>query len=271
MIWQPYIPGSPGGFMNCPRCGKATKDDWKPLQTTLLRGDHGPVGEEGLANMFVRTIPLGDSGREWVTYEWMRCEWEDCFQTVVQCHEITVEWTPYAPIQHTDTRFVYPFGAATPRNPLPEGVPASMRKDYEEAAAVLDISPRMTAVLTSKVLYDLLEKYADIAEYTLNGSITKFIGDPAHPLRVRENLGHWREIRDFSAHTKRNVNPEDESFGEIIEPGREEAEWTLDMLDGLFAYFVTEPERENRLRSKWDKNIADADRKPLPPVRDDAE
>lgn len=129
----------------------------------------------------------------------------------------------------------------------------------------------MTTVLTSKVLYDLLEQYAGIAEYTLNGSINKFIADTSHPQRVRENLGHWREIRDFSAHTKRNENPDDEAFGEIIEAGREEAEWTLDMLDRLFAYFITEREQEKRLREKWDKNIADAGRNPIRPLPDDAE
>jgi hypothetical protein len=196
---------------------------------------------------------------------------EACFQTVVRCHETRVEWTEHLPLQHTDIRFVYPFGASSPRSQLSENVPVAMRKDYEEAAAILDLSPRMTTVLTSKVLYDLLEQYAGIAEYTLNGSITKFIADTAHPVRVRENLGHWREIRDFSAHTKRNVNEEDEAFGQIIEPGREEAEWTLDMLDRLFAYFITEPEQEAQLRAKWDQNIADAGRKPIPPVQDDAE
>lgn len=256
--------------MICPRCGKATKDDWKDLQTTIPSGER-LGGEVGLADLFERGVPLRDTRREFVTFDWMRCEWEDCFQTVVRCHETTVEWFQNVPIQHTQVRFVYPFGSSTPREPLPEGVPTSMRRDYEEGAAILDVSPRMTTVLTSKVLYDLLEKYAGIAEYTLNGSINKFIVDTAHPTRIRENLGHWREIRDFSAHTKRSKNEDDESFGAIIEPGREEAEWTLDMLDRLFAYFVTEPEQEKQLRERWDKNIADAGRNPIRPLPENEE
>jgi hypothetical protein len=273
MIWEPYIPGSPGGFMKCPRCGEHTRDDWKPLLTNIPRpaDDFLGGGERSLAEMYLDSLPLGDDQRESLKFDWMRCEDEACRQTVVRLHETTVEWTAHAPIQHTDTRFVYPLGASSPRDPLPEIVPKSMRSDYEEAAAILDISPRMTTVLTSKVLYDLLEKYAGIAEYTLNGSIKKFVADTSHPKRIRQNLGHWREIRDFSAHTKRNQNPEDEEFGQIIEAGREEADWTLDTLDTLFEYFITQPATDERLRAKWDRNIADADRNPIPPLPEDAE
>jgi len=34
MIWEPYIPGSPGGEMQCPSCGQHTPDSWKKLFVT---------------------------------------------------------------------------------------------------------------------------------------------------------------------------------------------------------------------------------------------
>lgn len=39
-------------------------------------------------------------------------------------------------------------------------VPDPYRRDYEEATAILDVSPRMSAVLSRRLLADLLEEYA---------------------------------------------------------------------------------------------------------------
>jgi len=86
----------------------------------------------------------------------------------------------------------------------------------------------MSAVLSRRVLADLLEKYAKQTQFSLTARIDKFTADTTHPRQLRENLHHFREIADFGAHTQKDDQ------AAVIDVGREEAEWTLDLLDRLF-------------------------------------
>jgi hypothetical protein len=45
----------------------------------------------------------------------------------------------------------------------------------------------------------------------------------------------------------------------------------LDFLDRLFDYFIVTPEKDRAMLTKWDEKIAEAGRKPIPPIRDDRE
>jgi hypothetical protein len=142
-------------------------------------------------------------------------------------------------------------------------VPEPYRTDYLEAAALLDVSARMSAVLSRRLLYDLLAQYAGIAEYTLKGSIDAFVADTAHPRKIRENLHLLREMGDFGAHTQKN----DQS--EIVNVSREEAEWTLNVIDRLFDYFVVSPTKDKALHDAWDEKLQATGRKPIPPLPED--
>jgi hypothetical protein len=126
----------------------------------------------------------------------------------------------------------------------------------------LDDNPhrRLSSFRWTLRLRHLMRGVSGISEYTLKASLDKFIGDTKHPARIRENLQHLREIGDFGAHTKKD------GVGQIIEVSREDAEWTLDLVDRLFDYFIVEPERDKKLQSKWNQNLADAGRKPIPEV-----
>ncbi|MGH8012808.1 MAG: DUF4145 domain-containing protein [Candidatus Binataceae bacterium] len=106
----------------------------------------------------------------------------------------------------------------------------------------------MSGILSRRILSDLLRKYAGRAEYKLEDQINKFIDDAAYPSNVKDNLHYLREIGNFAAHTKAN-----KVTGEIIEVGVEEAEWALDVIDGLFDYFIVGPERNRLRRVKWDQ------------------
>jgi hypothetical protein len=56
-------------------------------------------------------------------------------------------------------------------------VPPEYRKDYLEAAAILDISPRMSAVMSRRVLAELLKKYAGLKQRGLEAQVDAFIAD----------------------------------------------------------------------------------------------
>lgn len=243
--------------MQCPVCQQFTPDAWESLIRPRAMGN--PF-HQSASTLVVE--PPGPAVSSHVSIDFMYCANPECKQLVVRVHEnfhLPLHAVP-DPEMLTRTWIARPRAAARPIDPL---IPDPFRTDYLEAAAVLTISPRMSAVLSRKIVFDLLETYAGISEYTLKGSLDKFTSDTSHPQRIRENLQHLREIGDFGAHTKKD------GVGQIIDVSEEDARWTLDLVDRLFAYFILDPERDKQLQGKWDKNVSDAGRKPIPPVPPD--
>jgi hypothetical protein len=248
----PFQPGSPGGEMKCPVCGQWTPDAWTPWYGTASGG--------GIIASMTVAPPIGVASE--VSMDSMYCANDECKQLVIRAHE-NYNLPSHAvtdPEMLTRTWFVRPRAATRLIDPL---VPEPFRTDYLEAAAILDPSPRMSAVLSRRVLGDLLERFAGQTQFSLAVRIDKFIADSGHPSYVRENLHHFREIADFGAHTQKDAQ------ADIIDVSREEAEWTLDILDSLFDYFVLAPERNRKIREGMDQKIADARRKPILPAPED--
>jgi hypothetical protein len=237
--------------MQCPKCGYFSPDAWKVFHVSAPGG--------GLITQLVQKAPA-DSFARTIVLEWMECANSACAQVVIRATATYQIPRHAAPELQAEVWLVYPRRSYRPLDPLITG---TLRQDYDEAAALLDLTPRLSAVLTRKIVFDLLEQYAGIGEYTLKASLDKFIGDKKHPARIKENLQHLREIGDFGAHTKKD------GVGQVIDVSREDAEWTLDLVDRLFDYFILDAERDKKLRGTWDKNLDDAGRKPIPPVPPD--
>lgn len=246
--------------MQCPRCGVLSADAWLVFQTY--------VQHQGIRG--ATTTTTLQRGREYhyspvVTFDWMRCVDEECSQLVVRVHETEYEWvgegTLSGPIEHTETYPLYPRGGVSRR--LDAAVPDRFRKDYTEAAAIIDLSPRMSAVLARRILGDLLRLHGKTKSKYLTPQIDEFNKNKSHPRRLRDNLHHFREVSDFCAHTQES----DE--GEIIDVSREEAEWTLDITDRLFEYFIIERHRDLQMREAMDEKGKKAGRTAIPPLPKD--
>lgn len=226
-----------------------TPDAWKALVWQMRVGyvDSLPVEPpEGV---------VGAIGSH-VSLDFMYCANPKCKQLVVRVHE-NLNLPPHAvadPEMLTRTWIARPRSASRPIDPL---VPAPFRADYLEAAAILDSTPRMSAVLSRRILGDLLERYANQSQFSLTSRIDEFCKDTSHPSYIIENLHHFREVADFGAHTQKNDQ------AEIIDVDRDEAEWTLDILDSLFDHFIVAPEKNRKIREAMDAKIAQAGRKAL--------
>jgi hypothetical protein len=206
----------------------------------------------------------------YVGLDWMHCSNEECGQLIIRAHEEVREYDGRAFVgSRTDTWIARPrFGSSHRRiDPL---VPEPFRSDYAEAAALLDISPRMSAVLARRIVGDLLKTYASKTHFSLTARIDSFIQDGRHPSGLTENLHHLREIADFSAHTQEEVAGGEQEVV-IIDVDRDEAEWTLDVVDRLFDYFIVTPAKDEAVRQKMDKKIDKAGRKPLRPESSETE
>jgi hypothetical protein len=197
------------------------------------------------------TNPVG------VTLDWMHCANPECQELVIRVHQTTHGDQNDA---QTETWLACPRGV---RRSVDVLVPESFRRDYHEATAILEISPRMSAVLSRRIVADLLKRYAGQDQYRLPDQIDAFRADSSHPSHVRQPLHHLREIADFGAHTQTDEREE------IIDVGREEAEWTLHIVDRLFDHFIVSPERDRKLYESMDLQLEQAGRKPIKPLPDE--
>ena len=234
--------------MKCPTCGEHTTDaQWKPLfRNQALRLDGVPEPLEG---------PAAHNSDVYVS--WIKCGNPACRELVIQATE---GFDDDAVGFHVTA--MYLMRPRYSHRPLDEAVKDPYRTDFQEAAAILDASPRMSTVLSRRILADLLEDYANLDDFRLVDRVDKFIGDPAHPHQLRENLHYLREIADLSAHTKKNDQ------AEIVAADRDEADWTLGVIERLFDYFIVGPERDRGFRERIAKKVADTGRKEIAPLPD---
>ncbi|MDD9808530.1 MAG: DUF4145 domain-containing protein [Thaumarchaeota archaeon] len=146
-----------------------------------------------------------------------------------------------------------------------DGIPPRLAEDYEQARAVLDISPAASAALARRCLQGLLHEHFSIKEARLHEAIKKAADLKTLPPHLADGLGRIREIGNLAAHPTHS-----DRMGVIVDVRREEAEWTLEILESLFKHCYVEPgeykRRTQRLREKLDGARADAAN---PAVRDE--
>lgn len=245
--------------MICPFCSGHTPALWQQL---YVHSDE--LGRVLAATTYrpdiLAQIPEDAEGARFVTVMvgWMRCQNENCRQIVVQVirQDATRASPGVKPTTHSsETWLAVPKIRALPS--IDALVSEALKRDYVEAFTILDDSPRMSSVLSRRILADLLKQYARAEQYTLAAKIDAFIQDSQHPSRLRDNLHYLREMGDFSAHTQQDEEQR------VIDVTREEAEWTLKVIADLFDYFIVAPTKDERLRQSFDKKLEAAGRKPI--------
>ncbi len=143
---------------------------------------------------------------------------------------------------------------ATGRTAPPE-VPEPLRSDYAEAVAILALSPQASAALARRIVQQVLTGQGGYEQTTLARQIGAFVEDERTPSALSRNLHYLREIGNFAAHPI-----ESEHTGEIMPVGPGEAEWALEVVDGLFDYYFVAPGRNEARRREFDGRAADAGR-----------
>jgi hypothetical protein len=150
---------------------------------------------------------------------------------------------------------VWPLSSA---RSVPKEVPEHIKADYEEAALVLQLSPKASAALSRRCLQAVLREEGKASQHNLSDQIDAII--KALPSHIAENIDAIRNIGNFAAHpTKSSVS------GEIInvEPG--EAEWNLDVLDMLFDFYYVQPAISKAKKKALDDKLALAGKPPMKP------
>jgi hypothetical protein len=140
---------------------------------------------------------------------------------------------------------VYPLGNS--RGPTPPDVPPSIAKDYEEAANVLTMSAKASAALSRRCLQAVL-KDAGYPQKDLAKQIDAVLNeaDPKKslPTAIHDTLDAIRNFGNFSAHPIT-----DQTTLQIVDVEPHEAEYCLDILDGVFDHYHVKPAEAKRRRA----------------------
>ncbi|MCD6327062.1 DUF4145 domain-containing protein [bacterium] len=130
------------------------------------------------------------------------------------------------------------------REPCPTEVPEEVAADYNEACAVIDISPTAAAALARRCMQLILVNEAGAPEgKNLKKQIEVVVNDQNAPEHVKSDLDDLREIGNFSAHANEDIS------GQVMRAEPDEAEWTLQTLRTLFEYYYVGPAQSKARRA----------------------
>ncbi|MCJ7670124.1 MAG: DUF4145 domain-containing protein [Dehalococcoidia bacterium] len=202
--------------MICPHCLIGFHEEWK---------------ETGMGK---------DSEFTW-TYKVTQCS--ECKRFVIYLGTYT---GPYN--SEKNAFLVYP--KAISRSPLPKEVPEKYAEDYKEACLVLADSPKASAALSRRCLQNLLREVAGVKPDDLSKEIQEVINSGKLPSDLSEAIDAIRNIGNFATHPNKSKHT-----GEIydVEPG--EAEWSLDVLEGLFDFYFVRPTKLKEKKDALNKKL----------------
>jgi hypothetical protein len=125
--------------------------------------------------------------------------------------------------------------------------------DYVEACLVLPDSAKASAALSRRCLQALLRLKGGTKKKDLVDAIQGVLDSRQLPTHLAHDLDAARNVGNFATHTQKST-----ATGEIldVEPG--EAEWNLDVLEGLFDFYFVGPELAAAKRVALNKKLKDA-------------
>ncbi len=151
---------------------------------------------------------------------WMLCPSDDCEQLIVRA-EFTLPGAD-VPGQYFAIPRISALRAADPAVPDPHN------SEYKEAALIRDLSAMGSAAITRRILQTVLRDKGGYNKQNLSDQIDDFCADLKNPSQLKDNLHHLREIGNFATHAQKSTNS-----GAVIPVESGEAEWALEVLDGI--------------------------------------
>ena len=117
------------------------------------------------------------------------------------CGKISVQTYGLGSQYKDVTTYVYPKSKAIQ---FPDYVPQQIREDYEEAYAILHLSPKASATLSRRCLQGMIRNFFDVKDSNLAKEIND-ISDKVTP-SIKEVLDSVRQIGNVGAHMEQDVN-----------------------------------------------------------------
>ena len=142
--------------------------------------------------------------------------------------------------------------------PLGPEVPGDHAENYREASWVFPDSPKASAALSRRALQGLLREVGNVKPSDLSNEIEQVLKIGGLPSHLADAIDAVRNIGNFAAHPVKSSNT-----GEIVDVEPGEAEWLLDVLEGLFDFYFVQPAILERKRVALNKKLAEAGKPPM--------
>lgn len=137
--------------------------------------------------------------------------------------------------------------------PVPPEVPSPYADDFREACVVLPDSSNASAAISRRCLQSLLLSEGGAKKGRLEDQINEVVASKQLRPQLADNLHYVRKVGNLAAHETKNAHT-----GEVVDATKEEAEWLIEVLEGLFEHYFVEPAREKKRREDFDSRIAAA-------------
>jgi len=123
----------------------------------------------------------------------------------------------------------------------PEYIPKVIRNDYEEAAKILELSPKASATLSRRCLQGIIRDFWGISKSRLIDEIIA-IEDKVDPLTWK-SIDSVRQVGNIGAHMEKNIDL-------IIDVEPKEAYLLIQLIELLFEeWYIHRHEREQKLKA----------------------
>jgi hypothetical protein len=111
-------------------------------------------------------------------------------------------------------------------------------------------SAKPSAALSRRCLQSLIRDKAGIEFPSLSKEIDDLLASKEIPSWLGENVDAVRNVGNFAAHPEKDKNT-----GAIVDVEPGEAEWLLDVLEGLFDFYFVQPETARRKRAALNEKL----------------
>lgn len=126
-------------------------------------------------------------------------------------------------------------------NVYPEYIPLAIRQDYEEACAILELSPKASATLSRRCLQGMIRDFWGVKKGRLVDEINA-IEDKVDPLTWK-SIDATRKVGNIGAHMEKDINL-------IIDVEPKEAKLLIQLIEMLLEeWYIHKYERELKLKS----------------------
>lgn len=146
------------------------------------------------------------------------------FYKCPNCGEISISYEGLgSKVSSLHKSFIKPISLA---KQFPDYIPQPIREDYEEAHAILNLSPKASATLARRCLQAMIRDFWNIHGKTLYDEITK-LKDHIPPIQWRV-LDSFRKLGNIGAHMEHDIN-------KIVDIDPDEAEKLLKLIEKLLS------------------------------------
>ncbi|TLY41414.1 MAG: DUF4145 domain-containing protein [Nitrospirae bacterium] len=142
--------------------------------------------------------------------------------------------------------------------PAQPAVPKEYAQDYKEACLVIADSSKASAALSRRCLQNLFRGVAKVKPSDLNKEIDEILSSKQLPTHLAEAVDAIRHVGNFAAHPVKSTNT-----GAVIDVEAGEAEWLLDVLEGLFDFYFVQPALLQKKKTALNKKLQDAGKPPM--------